>query len=116
MPFVKSDPRALDGFFEAEAAGLSWLAQAQAGGGARIVKVLSVGSRSIELEQLVPVRATPDAAAAFGRALAVTQVLFAAAHSTLSRGGRVGRVDRPCRRRRRADGLRAAGVGGGRRR
>ncbi|KQO09821.1 fructosamine kinase [Agreia sp. Leaf244] len=72
MPFVKSNPHAPPRFFEAEAAGLGWLAQAQRDGGARIVRVESVGSRSIELEQLVPARPTPDAAAEFGRALAVT--------------------------------------------
>lgn len=72
MPFVKSDHRAPDGFFEAEAAGLAWLAQAQPDGGARIVEVRSVEPGSIALEQLVPARPTPDAAARFGRALAVT--------------------------------------------
>jgi fructosamine-3-kinase len=72
MPFVKSNPHAPLGFFEAEAAGLAWLAQAQPDGGARIVRVESLGRRSIELEQLVPARPTPDAAAEFGRALAVT--------------------------------------------
>jgi len=72
MPFVKSDPRAPAGFFEAEAAGLAWLAQAQADGGARIVRVEAVGPGRIALEQLVPARPTPDAAADFGRALAVT--------------------------------------------
>ena len=71
MPFVKIDPRAPDGFFEAEAAGLAWLAQAQLDGGARIVREETVASGSITLEQLVPARPTPDAAAAFGRALAV---------------------------------------------
>jgi fructosamine-3-kinase len=72
MPFVKTNPRAPLRFFEAEAAGLSWLAQAHAQGGARIVRVESVGAHSIELEKLLPASPTPEAAADFGRALAVT--------------------------------------------
>jgi fructosamine-3-kinase len=72
MSFVKSDPRAPRGFFEAEAAGLSWLAEAQADGGALTVPVESVGPGEIQLQQLVPARPTPDAAARFGRMLSVT--------------------------------------------
>lgn len=72
MTFVKSDPHAPHGFFEAEAAGLAWLAQASADGGARIVGVESVVPGSITLERLAPARPTPDAAADFGRALAAT--------------------------------------------
>lgn len=72
MLFVKSDPRAPRGFFEAESAGLGWLAQASPAGGARVVGVESVGPGSITLGRLEPARPTPDAAADFGRALAVT--------------------------------------------
>jgi fructosamine-3-kinase len=72
MPFVKSNPAAPRGFFEAEAAGLTWLAEARADGGALTVHVESVAPGVIELQQLVPARPTPDAAARFGRALAVT--------------------------------------------
>jgi fructosamine-3-kinase len=72
MPFVKTNPRAVSGFFEAEAAGLAWLAEAEPHGGARMVRVESVAPGRIELEQLESARPTPDAAARFGRALAVT--------------------------------------------
>jgi fructosamine-3-kinase len=72
MAFVKSNPRAPHGFFEAEAAGLSWLAQATPDGGALTVAVELAGPGVIELQQLVPARPTPDAAGDFGRALAVT--------------------------------------------
>ncbi|MGB4777613.1 fructosamine kinase family protein [Microbacterium sp.] len=63
-------------FFEAEAAGLRWLADAS---GARIVRVVDVSPGRIELER-VPI-ARPDAgvAAAFGEALAATHVAGAAA-------------------------------------
>ncbi|CAD6004658.1 fructosamine kinase family protein [Agreia sp. COWG] len=72
MAFIKSNPDAPDGFFEAEAAGLNWLSAAEAGGGARVVRVESVMPGRIELRQLEGVRPTPDAAADFGRALAET--------------------------------------------
>ena len=86
MPFVKSNPHAPPRFFEAEAAGLAWLAQAQLDGGARIVRVESLGPSSIELEQLVPARPTPDAAARFGRALAVTHRAGAKAYGSPPHG------------------------------
>ncbi|WP_243063762.1 fructosamine kinase family protein [Humibacter sp. RRB41] len=66
---VKSNPDAPALFFEAEAAGLRWLADA---GGARIVRVIDVGAGRIELERVHTVPATPDAARTFGAALAVT--------------------------------------------
>ena len=72
MPFVKTNPRAASGFFEAEAAGLAWLAEAESYGGARTVRVESFSAGRIELEQLESTRPTPDAAVRFGRALAVT--------------------------------------------
>ncbi|KQR20482.1 fructosamine kinase [Agreia sp. Leaf335] len=72
MTFVKTNLHAPGAFFEAEAAGLAWLAEPHELGGARIVRVEAVSRHSIELEQLVSGRPTPDAAADFGRALAVT--------------------------------------------
>ncbi|HWD62019.1 MAG TPA: fructosamine kinase family protein [Humibacter sp.] len=66
---VKSNPEAPVLFFEAEAAGLRWLAEA---GGARIVRVIDAGPGRIELERVQTVRATPDAARTFGADLAVT--------------------------------------------
>jgi fructosamine-3-kinase len=74
------------GFFEAEAAGLRWLAEAEADGGTRIVRVLDVGEDFIDLEQ-VPV-ASPSQAAAddFGRSLAAMHASGAPAFGTPPQG------------------------------
>lgn len=66
-------------FFEAEAAGLRWLGQAEASGGARVVEVASVRPGRIELERIREVRPTAEAARAFGAALALTHAAGAAA-------------------------------------
>lgn len=70
--FTKHDPSAPADFYEVEAAGLRWLAEAEAGGGVPVVRVLSVTADRIVLRQLHP--AAPSAAAAedFGRRLAHT--------------------------------------------
>ncbi|MFT2706782.1 fructosamine kinase family protein [Clavibacter zhangzhiyongii] len=60
------------GFYEAEAAGLRWLAEAEADGGARVVRVHDVRPGRIDLERLRPARPTRAAARAFGSALAIT--------------------------------------------
>ncbi|WP_316314368.1 fructosamine kinase family protein [Clavibacter michiganensis] len=70
--FRKERPDAPRGFFEAEAAGLAWLAEAEPGGGARVVRVIDVAPGRIDLERLVPARPTRQAARALGAALAVT--------------------------------------------
>jgi fructosamine-3-kinase len=67
--FTKRRADAPAGFFEAEAAGLRWLAEA---GGARVVQVLAVEPGRIDLEALEGARPTAAAADAFGAALAVT--------------------------------------------
>lgn len=67
--FTKRRTDAPAGFFEAEAAGLRWLAAA---GGARVVEVLAVERGRIDLEPLEGARPTREAAAAFGAALAAT--------------------------------------------
>lgn len=74
--FTKRRADAPDGFFEAEAAGLRWLADA---GGARTVGVLEVEPGRIDLAVLTPVRPTTAHAREFGRALAVTHDAGAAA-------------------------------------
>jgi len=66
---VKQDATKPAGFFEAEAAGLQWLAAA---GGARVVDVISVGPGRIELERVEHSRPTRAAAADLGTALART--------------------------------------------
>jgi fructosamine-3-kinase len=67
--FVKKRPNAPAGFFEAEAAGLAWLAQA---GGVRVARVLGVAPGRIALERVSEGRADAASAAAFGEALART--------------------------------------------
>jgi fructosamine-3-kinase len=74
--FTKRRPDAPAGFFEAEAAGLRWLAAA---GGARIVRVLAVEPGRIDLEAVAPARPTAEHAASLGRALAATHDAGAAA-------------------------------------
>ena len=66
---TKRRPDAPDGFFEAEAAGLRWLAAAD---GARVIAVLAVEPGRIDLEALDQDRPTAEHARAFGAALAAT--------------------------------------------
>ncbi len=58
-----------EGFFQAEAAGLAWLADA---GGVATPRVIDVGPGRIVLERIRTVRPDAAAARAFGRALAET--------------------------------------------
>jgi fructosamine-3-kinase len=67
--YTKRRADAPAGFFEAEAAGLRWLAAA---GGAPVVRVLAVEPGRIDLDALQLVRPTAAHARAFGAALAVT--------------------------------------------
>lgn len=69
---VKERPDAPALFFEAEAAGLRWLGEVEPDGGARVVRVASVGPGRIELERVEETRPTAAAARAFGVALAAT--------------------------------------------
>ncbi|GAA2240985.1 fructosamine kinase family protein [Rarobacter faecitabidus] len=55
-----------------EAAGLTWLRDAQADGGAPVVDVLRVGGGELVLNRLSPGPPSPEAATRFGRALAHT--------------------------------------------
>lgn len=77
--FVKTRPDAPAGFFEAEASGLAWLAEAEPNGGVRVVRVESVSPGRIELERVRETRPTVGAARAFGAALAATHRAGAAA-------------------------------------
>lgn len=65
--FQKRRPGAPAGFFEAEAAGLRWLAEARA---VPVVEVLDVDEDCLTLTQLLPVTPTLDHAREFGIALA----------------------------------------------
>jgi fructosamine-3-kinase len=73
---VKQRTDAPQGFFEAEAAGLAWLA---AGGGAATVRVVEAGPGRIVLERLREVRPAVEDAEEFGRRLARTHDAGAAA-------------------------------------
>ncbi|MCL2595387.1 MAG: fructosamine kinase family protein, partial [Promicromonosporaceae bacterium] len=65
--FRKARRGAPAGFFAAEAAGLRWLA---VDGGPRVAQVIDVGPDYLDLEEITPCRPTPEAAYAFGQALA----------------------------------------------
>lgn len=69
---MKQRADAPDGFFEAEAAGLAWLAEAEAVGGVRVARVLEVAPGRIAVERIAHSRPDAAAAASFGRALART--------------------------------------------
>jgi fructosamine-3-kinase len=73
----KSWPAAPAGFFEVEAAGLRWLAEAEPIGGARVVEVREVGTDHIDVARLHPSRPTARVAEALGRGLALTHGLGA---------------------------------------
>ncbi|MBC9821519.1 fructosamine kinase family protein [Terrabacter sp. MAHUQ-38] len=75
----KSWPSAPPGFYEVEAAGLRWLAEAQPLGGARVVEVRDIGPDHIDVARLHAARPTPEAAEALGRGLAVTHGMGAPA-------------------------------------
>ncbi|MCI0158644.1 fructosamine kinase family protein [Leifsonia shinshuensis] len=76
---VKHRADAPELFFEAEAAGLRWLGEAEHAGGARVVRVAEAGSGRIVLERVEDARPTADAAWAFGAALAATHAAGARA-------------------------------------
>lgn len=64
---MKTRPFAPPGFFPTEAAGLRWLAEP---GAVEVAQVLAVTQECLILEWVEPAKATPEAAAAFGRSLA----------------------------------------------
>lgn len=70
--FVKRDPGAPDGFFESEARGLAWLAEAEAVGGVPVVAVRDVDRSQIVLDRLKPVSPTRAQAQQLGHRLART--------------------------------------------
>lgn len=74
--FVKSAPSGER--LDQEAAGLRWLAEAEEGGGTRVVRVLGLTAARLELEYVAEVAATPDSARRFGASLARTHAAGAA--------------------------------------
>ena len=84
--FIKTRADAPTGFFEAESAGLAWLAAAAELGGVRVARVLRVAPGSIELERIHESRPTPEHADAFGAALVHTHSAGAAAFGSPPEG------------------------------
>ena len=69
---MKTVAHAPEGFFAAEAHGLRWLREAGADGGVHVPEVLGVDEDCLILRWVEPGKASPDAAVAFGMALATT--------------------------------------------
>jgi fructosamine-3-kinase len=91
--YVKSDPRAPEGFFAAEARGLAWLAAAP--GGVRVAEVRAVHATSIEIERLRTRTPTPAAAEEFGAALARTHAAGAPVWGGIEGDGFIGPLPLP---------------------
>jgi fructosamine-3-kinase len=92
---MKTLPHAPEGFFETEAAGLRWLAEAE---GVRVPEVLAADHECLLLRWVEPGKNSPDAAAGFGRALATTHRAGAPSWG-LDRDGFIGRLplrNAPC--------------------
>ncbi|MDN5794738.1 MAG: fructosamine kinase family protein [Intrasporangium sp.] len=86
MTYRKERRDAPVGFFQAEACGLRWLAEAEPAGGTRVVRVHEVGEQFIDVEQVRAVAPTRQAADAFGKSLAVLHTAGAAAFGTPPEG------------------------------
>jgi fructosamine-3-kinase len=91
--FVKSDPHAPAGFFEAEARGLRWLAEAD--GGVPVARVRSVGATRLVLERLRTDSPTPARADALGEQLARTHLAGASCWGHPDGDGYVGPLPLP---------------------
>ncbi|MFT2817776.1 fructosamine kinase family protein [Leifsonia sp. A12D58] len=72
LQFVKKRTDAPPRFFEAEAAGLAWLADAHGANGANVASVIDVKPGHLVIAHIEEVEPTADAARNFGAALAVT--------------------------------------------
>jgi fructosamine-3-kinase len=69
---IKTRPQPPEGFFEREADGLRWLAEASAHGGANVPELLAVSDDCIVVAWVEPGKPSGDIAERFGRALAAT--------------------------------------------
>lgn len=88
---IKTRPHPPEGFFEAEARGLRWLAEP---GVAEVVDVLGVQDDCIVLAWVEPTRPTPEAAAELGRMLARLHASGADAFGA-DRDGFIGSLPQP---------------------
>lgn len=91
--FVKHDPAAPAGFFEAEARGLRWLAQAP--GGVRVVGVVDVAPTRLVLDRLQAAPATKQHADDFGARLARTHLAGAPVWGSADGDGFIGPLPLP---------------------
>lgn len=71
---MKTQAHAPDGFFDAEARGLTWLAEAHVDGGVAVPEVLGHDHECLILRWVEPGKTTVEAATGFGRALAATHL------------------------------------------
>ncbi len=78
--YRKHSATAPPGYFAWEAAGLRWLAEAEAEGGARIAEILAVDDDGLTLVRVDPEAPGAEAAEAFGRSLARMHAAGARAH------------------------------------
>ena len=90
---MKTHPHAPPDFFEAEAKGLRWLAEA---GGIQVPEVLGVDHECLILRWVEPGKNTADGAALFGRALAATHAAGAPTYG-LDHDGYIGKLPLPNR-------------------
>ena len=91
---VKTLPRAPEGLFRAEAAGLRWLGEVS--DGVPVPEVLGVDHECVVMRWVEPGRTTLEAAADFGQRLAATHRAGAAAYGA-SADGFIGRLPLPNR-------------------
>lgn len=95
--FVKTAPHGER--LDQEAAGLRWLAEAEANGGTRIVRVLGLAANRLELEYVAEARATSEAARRLGESLARTHAAgadwFGCAPAGWPGGHTIGRSRQP---------------------
>lgn len=90
---MKTLPHAPAGFFESEALGLRWLAEAD---GVRVPEVLANDHECVILRWVEPGKNNADSAATFGRSLARTHAAGAPSYG-LERDGFIGRLPLPNR-------------------
>jgi fructosamine-3-kinase len=90
---VKTYPQAPEGFFEAEARGLQWLAEAD---GVACPEVLGCDQECLILRWIEPGKNTLDAAITFGQALARTHAAGAPSYG-LEQDGFIGKLPLPNR-------------------
>jgi fructosamine-3-kinase len=93
---MKTLPHAPEDFFTDEAAGLRWLADATANGGAHVPEVLGVDHECLIIRWVEPGKNSVDVAATLGRELAATHAAGAPSYG-LDRDGFIGRLPLPNR-------------------